>query len=86
MDEKTTIKFDDLPSTDIAPNSDGRIGHNDSAACSIKSLRRTPSAATQAIIAYRTLSITVSENQQSKDKQKPKKKKDLAEGEQIFWI
>jgi sodium/potassium-transporting ATPase subunit alpha len=45
-----------------------------------KRLRRTPSTASHAIIAYRTLSITVSEHQAKKDKHTKKSKKDLAEG------
>lgn len=46
-----------------------------------KRLKRTPSAASQAIIAYRTLSITVSENQAKGVKKSSKKsKKDFSEG------
>ncbi|KAF1801111.1 hypothetical protein FB192DRAFT_1429110 [Mucor lusitanicus] len=44
-----------------------------------KRLKRTPSSASHAIIAYRTLSITVSEHQAKKVKPTKKSKKDLAE-------
>lgn len=43
-------------------------------------LKRTPSSASHAIIAYRTLSITVSEHQAKKVKPTKKSKKNLAEG------
>jgi sodium/potassium-transporting ATPase subunit alpha len=48
----------------------------------IKRLRRTASAASHTIIAYRTLSITVSENQTQGALKKSSKKKqqDLSEG------
>ncbi|KAI8363918.1 hypothetical protein BD560DRAFT_373551 [Blakeslea trispora] len=50
-----------------------------SVAAKNKRLRRSPSSASHAIIAYRTLSITVSENQAKGVKHTKKSKKDLAE-------
>lgn len=47
---------------------------------SIKDLQRTPTASSQAIIAYRTLSISVSENRAENIKDKKKKKNNLEEG------
>lgn len=45
-----------------------------------KRMKRTPSTASHTIIAYRTLSITVSEYQSKGVKKGKKAKKDLAEG------
>lgn len=45
-----------------------------------KHLERTSTVGSQAIIAYRTLSITVSENQAKGTKTKKDKKNDLTEG------
>jgi sodium/potassium-transporting ATPase subunit alpha len=47
-------------------------------------MRRTPSTASHAIIAYRTLSITVSEHQAKGVKTPKKPKKELAEGKFII--
>lgn len=71
------IQFDDAgKATELDPESKSAMK---------KRLKRTPSAASQAIIAYRTLSITVSENQVKGSKKASKKsKKDFSEGIILF--
>lgn len=69
----TAIQFSDSRQHIDRPN-------GETSAAMKRRLRRTPSTASHAIIAYRTLSITVSEHQAKKEKSIKKSKKDLAEG------
>ncbi|RCI05193.1 hypothetical protein CU098_001984 [Rhizopus stolonifer] len=81
MDDNSKQQYEDKPSTAIQFSDIQEVKTKDTQnnAAMKKKLKRTPSSASHAIIAYRTLSITVSENQAKDVKRQKKSKKDLAE-------
>jgi sodium/potassium-transporting ATPase subunit alpha len=72
-DRPAVIQFSD-------PQRQEKSKNGETTAEMTRRMRRRPSTANHAIIAYRTLSITVSEHQTKGVKESKKPKKDLAEG------